>query len=232
MKKSLMYSMVTTLMFLMLFLNSGCTKKNLETQKDKASYSIGWDIGSNFKKQSIDIDTDILLMGIKNALAGSESSLTEDEMREVMMTFQMKLRKKQTKGRSETREKNKKEGEEFLAKNRQKEGVKTTSSGLQYKVIKEGEGNKPRPDDVVTVNYKGTLIDGTEFDSSYKRGQPTTFSVKGVIPGWTEALQLMKVGSKYELFIPSDIAYGSRGAGGDIGPNATLIFTVELLSIK
>jgi FKBP-type peptidyl-prolyl cis-trans isomerase FklB len=153
-------------------------------------------------------------------------------MREAMMTFQRELREKQTKGRDEMGEKNKKEGEEFLAKNKKKEDVKTTPSGLQYKVIKEGDGAMPKPDDTVTVNYEGKLINGTVFDSSYKRGQPATFPVKGVIPGWTEALQLMKVGSKYELFIPSNLAYGERGAGGDIGANATLLFTVELLSIK
>jgi FKBP-type peptidyl-prolyl cis-trans isomerase FklB len=145
-----------------------------------------------------------------------------------MMAFQKEVMAKQ----AEVAKKNKAEGEAFLAENKKKEGVKTTASGLQYKVIKPGKGKKPKSSDTVTVNYRGTLIDGTEFDSSYKRGQPATFQVSGVIPGWTEGLQLMEEGAKWQLFIPSNLAYGERGAGGVIGPNATLIFEVELLSIQ
>ncbi|MBN1384407.1 MAG: FKBP-type peptidyl-prolyl cis-trans isomerase [Elusimicrobia bacterium] len=212
--------------------NAGCEKKSLETKKDKTSYSLGWQIGGNLKEQGIDIDVDVMLRGFKDAVAGSQPLLTDSEMRNVMMSLQNELNEKQRKARNEAIEKNKKEGEEFLAKNKEKKGVKTTKSGLQYKIIKEGKGENPKADDTVTVHYRGTLIDGTEFDSSYKRNRPATFAVKGVIPGWTEALQMMRVGSKYELFIPSELAYGARGAGGSIGPNSTLIFTVELISIE
>lgn len=234
MKKNLMFAAALILMLCVLFLNSGyaSAKKNLETQKDKVSYSVGWDIGNNLKRQSIDVDADIMSAGIKDALSGSKPLLTDDERNQVMMSFQKDLQDKQMKAKSETGEKNKNSGEEFLAKNKKIESVKVTSSGLQYKIIKQGTGEKPKSNDTVTVNYEGRLIDGTVFDSSYKRGQPATFAVGGVIAGWTEALQLMKVGSKYELFIPSNLAYGERGVGADIGPNSALIFTVELISIK
>ncbi|MDO8735344.1 MAG: FKBP-type peptidyl-prolyl cis-trans isomerase [Elusimicrobiota bacterium] len=232
MKKNLMFAVALSFILCVLFLSPGYAAKNLETQKDKASYSVGWDIGNNLKRQSIDIDADIMSAGIKDALSGSKPLLTDDERNQVMMSFQKDMQDKQMKLRSETGEKNKKAGEEFLAKNKKIEGVKVTSSGLQYKIIKQGTGEKPKSNDTVTVNYEGRLIDGTVFDSSYKRGQPATFAVGGVIAGWTEALQLMKVGSKYELFIPSNLAYGERGTGADIGPNSVLIFTVELISIK
>jgi FKBP-type peptidyl-prolyl cis-trans isomerase FklB len=204
----------------------------LKDQKDKISYSIGMDIGNNLKKQSVDIDPDILAQGLKDAFSGGKTLLTEQEFHDTMTAFQKEFRAKQIERTKELAEKNKKEGEAFLAENKKKEGVITLPSGLQYKVIKEGTGNIPKLEDTVTVNYRGTLIDGTEFDSSYHRGQPATFPVKGVIGGWTEALQLMKVGSKWQLFIPPALAYGERGAGRDIGPNATLIFDIELLSIK
>jgi FKBP-type peptidyl-prolyl cis-trans isomerase FklB len=204
----------------------------LKDQKDKVSYSIGMNIGNNLKKQSIDIDIDILVQGIKDSFSGSKTLLTEQEFRDTITAFQQELRAKQTEQLKKLGEKNKKEGEAFLAENKKKEGVITLPSGLQYKVITEGTGEIPKLTDTVTVNYRGTLIDGTEFDSSYRRGQPATFPVKGVIAGWTEALQLMKVGSKWQLFIPSNLAYGERGAGRDIGSNATLIFDIELLSIK
>lgn len=231
MRKSFMLFAVLVFAFSMLT-NAGCEKKSLETQKDKVSYSIGWQIGGNFKNQNLDVDTDIVLNGIKDAQSGAKPQLTEKEMQEVMTAFQTEMREKQMKAMSAAGEKNMKEGEEFLAKNKQAKSVKTTASGLQYKIIKEGTGGNPKADDTVTVNYSGTLINGTEFDSSYKRGTPATFPVKGVIKGWTEALQLMKAGSKYELFIPSELAYGKRGAGNDIGPDSVLIFTVELLSIE
>jgi len=204
----------------------------LKDQKDKVSYSIGINIGKNLKKQSVEVNPDILLQGIKDALSGGKTLMTDQEVNETMMNFQKEMMAKQQARMKELGEKNKKEGEAFLAENKKKEGVKTLPSGLQYKIIKEGDGKIPTINDTVTVNYRGTLIDGTEFDSSYQRGKPATFPVKGVIAGFSEALQLMKVGSKWQLFIPSNLAYGERGAGNEIGPNATLIFELELVSIK
>ena len=201
----------------------------LKNQKDKISYIIGMDIGTNLKKQSIDIDSNILAKGVKDALAGTKPLLAEQEIQETMVAFQKEMVAKQ----AEIGKKNKAEGEAFLAENKKKEGVKTLPSGLQYKVIKAGTGKKPKSTDTVTAHYRGTLINGTEFDSSYKRGQPATFPVSGnMIPGWTEALQLMEEGAKWQLFIPSNLAYGERGMGGVIGPNATLIFEIELVSIQ
>lgn len=204
----------------------------LKDTKDKVSYSIGLDIGNTFKKQKMEINADVLAAGVKDALSGANPLLTPDEMRTVMTQFSNDMREKAATASKEAGEKNTKEGEKFLAENKTKPGVKTTASGLQYLVEKEGSGAAPKETDTVTVNYRGTLIDGTEFDSSYKRGEPATFPVNRVIKGWTEALQLMKPGGKYKLFIPANLAYGPSGAGGDIGPNATLIFEVELLSAK
>ena len=200
----------------------------LKNQKEKVSYIIGMDIGGNLKRQSVDVDPNILAKGVKDALAGGKPLLTEQEIQETMAAFQKEMMAKQ----SEVAKKNKAEGEAFLAANKKKEWVKALQSGLQYKVIKAGTGKKPKSTDTVTVHYRGTLIDGTEFDSSYKRGQPVSFPVSGVIPGWTEALQLMGEGAKWQLFIPSNLAYGEKGAGRDIGPNATLIFEIELVSIQ
>ncbi len=204
----------------------------LKNQKEKVSYSIGLNIGRNvggdLKKQSIDIDPNILAKGFQDALAGAKPLLTDQEIQETMATFQKEMMAKQ----AETGKKNKERGEAFLAENKKKEGVKTLPSGLQYKVIKAGTGKKPKLSDTVTTHYRGTLIDGTEFDSSYKRGQPATFPVSGVVPGWTEALQLMEEGAKWQLFIPPNLAYGERSAGGVIGPNETLIFEIELISIQ
>jgi len=204
----------------------------LKNQKDKVSYIIGMEIGKNFKKQSIDIQSDILTRGVKDAISGAKPLLTEQEIQETMVTFQREMMAKQEELAKKLGEKNKKEGEAFLAKNREKEGVKTLPSGLQYIVIKSGTGKKPSVNDSVTTHYRGTLMDGTEFDSSYKRGQPVTFPVSGVIAGWTEALQLMEEGAKWQLFIPPNLAYGERGTGGVIGPNATLIFEIELISVQ
>jgi FKBP-type peptidyl-prolyl cis-trans isomerase FklB len=206
-------------------------KTQLKTKKDKTSYMIGYDIGSNMKKQGIDVDSKVLSRGIIDALSGAKSLLTDQEVQEFTAELRAEIMAKQQARNKALAEKNKKEGEEFLAANAKKEGVKTTASGLQYKVITAGKGKKPKAEDTVTVNYRGTLIDGAEFDSSYKRGQPATFPVKGVIRGWTEALQLMPEGSKWTLYIPADLAYGERGAGPMIGPHSTLIFEVELLSI-
>ena len=207
-------------------------KKELQTTKEKQSYSIGVDMGTRLKSNALDVDPDTLAQGLKDALSGGKLLLTEQEMKDTLTGLQKELMEKQAERTKQLAEKNKKEGEAFLAANKTKEGVKTLPSGLQYKVIKEGTGKTPTEKDSVVCNYRGTLIDGTEFDSSYKRGQPATFQVKGVIPGWTEALQLMKEGSKWELFIPSKLAYGERGAGNTIGPDATLIFEVELISVK
>lgn len=200
----------------------------LKTQKEKLSYIIGMDMGKNLKNQLVDIDPNILARGLRDALSGSKSVLTEQEVRDTMSAFQKEMVAKQ----QAIGEKNKKEGETFLAENKKKKGVTALPSGLQYKVVKAGTGKKPKPTDTVTVHYQGTLIDGTEFDSSYRRGQPATFPVNGVIPGWTEALGLMQEGAKWQLFIPPNLAYGERGTGSQIGPNATLIFEVELVSIQ
>ena len=199
----------------------------LKDQKDKVSYSIGMQIGFNLARQKVDINPDVLSAGIKDSLAG-KPQLTSDQVKDVMAQFEKDMEQKQ----KQLGEKNKTEGAKFLEENKSKPSVKTTASGLQYKVEKEGTGAQPKATDMVTVNYRGTLIDGTEFDSSYKRGQPATFPVNGVIKGWTEALQLMKKGAKYQLFIPSNLAYGERAMGPDIGSNSTLIFEVELMDVK
>jgi len=203
----------------------------LTTQKEKFSYALGLNIGANLQKQSVPVDADLLARGVKDAMAGGTPLLTEEEARAVLTEMQMEMRKQQQAKAQQLGEANKKEGTEFLAANKAKQGIVALPSGLQYKILTAGTGPKPAATDTVTVNYRGTLINGTEFDSSYKRGQPASFPVNGVIKGWTEALQLMPVGSKWQLFIPSDLAYAERGSGANIGPNATLIFEVELLSI-
>jgi FKBP-type peptidyl-prolyl cis-trans isomerase len=204
----------------------------LKTQKDKFSYALGMNLGANLHKQSVPVDPNIMARGLKDALAGGKTLLTEEEARAAITTVQNDMREKQQAKMQAAGGANKKEGEAFLADNKSKEGVIALPSGLQYKVLKEGNGPKPTATDSVVCNYRGTLINGTEFDSSTKHGGPATFPVNGVIKGWTEALQLMPVGSKWQLFVPSDLAYAERGAGGDIGPNATLIFEVELVSIQ
>jgi FKBP-type peptidyl-prolyl cis-trans isomerase FklB len=201
-------------------------------QKDKVSYSIGMEIGKNMKKQSVDVNPEFLARGIKDAFSDGKPLMTDQEMSEALMAFQKEMMAKQQEIAKKLGEKNQKEGEAFLAENKKKEGVITLPSGLQYKVIKAGAGKKPKATDTVTVHYRGTLVDGTEFDSSYRRGQPVSFPVNGVIPGWSEALQLMEEGAKWQVFIPSNLAYGERGAGPQIGPSATLIFEVELVSIQ
>jgi FKBP-type peptidyl-prolyl cis-trans isomerase FklB len=203
----------------------------LATPVDKFSYALGMKMGANFNKQSVPVDPNILVRGLKDGLAGGKTLLTDEEAQAAIKAVQDDLRAKQQEKMKEAGEANKKEGDAFLAENKAKEGVVTLPSGLQYKILKEGTGAKPTASDSVVCNYRGTLIDGTEFDSSYKRGQPATFPVTGVIKGWTEALQLMPVGSKWQLFIPADLAYGEPGRAG-IAPNSTLIFEVELLSIE
>jgi len=204
----------------------------LDNPKNRISYTIGVNIGQDFKGQQMEIDPDALLIGIKDVLAGKELKLTEEEMVQEVQAFQQQMQAKMVAAMEEMANKNKAEGEAFLAENAKKEGVVVTASGLQYKVLEAGEGVSPAANDVATVHYRGTLIDGTQFDSSYDRGQPATFPVGGVIAGWTEALQLMKPGAKWQLFIPAALAYGERGAGQDIGPNATLLFDVELISVE
>jgi len=202
----------------------GCTKK-LDTDQKKASYAIGQQIGGNMKQQNIEIDTEVMAMAMKDAIKG-DSKMTKEEIQQAMMKLQESAMKKQ----QEAAEENKKKGADYLEKNKSAEGVKVTASGLQYKVEKEGDGKTPVKTDTVKAHYKGTLIDGAQFDSSYDRGQPAEFPVQGVIPGWSEALQLMKVGSKYKLFIPPELAYGASGRPG-IPANSVLIFEVELLDI-
>ena len=204
----------------------------LKTETDKVSYSIGLDIGSTFKKQNMEVNLDLLMAGMKDAVGGKKPLLTDDQVKETMTAYSKSMMEKQAAKAKEESAKNAAAGEKFLAENKGKEGVKTTASGLQYKVIKEGNGAAPKETETVVVHYKGTLIDGKEFDSSYKRNEPATFPVNRVIKGWTEGLQLMKPGSKYQFFIPASLGYGERGAGQDIGPNQTLIFEVELQSVK
>ena len=203
----------------------------LKTQKDKFSYSLGMKMGENLHKQSVPVDPAILARGLRDGLAGGKTLLTDEQAQAAISEVQNDVRKKQQEKMQEAGAANKKDGEAFLAVNKGKEGVVTLPSGLQYKILKEGTGPKPAATDTVVCNYRGTLVNGTEFDSSYKRGQPASFPVTGVIKGWTEALQLMPVGSKWQLFIPSDLAYGEPGRSG-IEPNSTLIFEVELLSIE
>jgi FKBP-type peptidyl-prolyl cis-trans isomerase len=204
----------------------------LTTDKDKDSYAIGMNIGKSLHRDAVDVDPTILLRGLKDAMAGGKTLLTEEEAKAAMATLQAQVRKTQEEKTQVAADTNKKEGDAFLAENKTKDGVVTLPSGLQYKIVTKGTGPKPTASDSVVCNYRGTLLNGTEFDSSYKHGEPITIPVGRVIKGWSEALQLMPVGSKWQLFIPPDLAYGPRGAGNDIGPNATIVFEVELISIK
>ncbi len=197
-----------------------------KTLKERVSYALGLSIGGSLRKDSIDVDPSVFLQGINDARSGNKPLMTEDQLRNTMVELQIQLQT-QVAARKQA---NKQEGDAFLAANKTKPGVATLPSGLQYKIITEGTGPKPARTDSVTCNYRGTFINGTEFDSSYKRGEATTFSLTGVIRGWTEALQLMPVGSKWQLFVPSDLAYGEPGREG-IEPNSTLIFEVELIAI-
>jgi FKBP-type peptidyl-prolyl cis-trans isomerase FklB len=204
----------------------------LKTEKDKESYALGMNVGKSLKKDGVDIDPRIVARAIADTLAGSKTLLTDEEARTALMTLQSDVRKRQTAQTDAVGLTNKQEGDAFLAANKNQQGVTTLPDGLQYKILKEGDGPKPTAADSVVCNYRGTLLNNKEFDSSYKRGQPATFPVSGVIKGWTEALQLMPVGSKWQIVVPPDLGYGSRGAGADIGPNSTLVFEIELLSIQ
>ena len=224
-----MKPIIASAIFLSLILTvSGEDKPTqFKDQKDKFSYAVGLNIGMNFQRQKIDVNTDLVTSGLKDGLAG-KPQMTMEQIRETMMTFEKDMQQKQV----EAGKKNAADSQKFLEDNKKKDGVKTTASGLQYKVVKDGSGAQPKSTDTVTVNYRGTLIDGTEFDSSYKRGQPASFPVGGVIKGWSEALQLMKAGSKYQLFIPPDLAYGEHSPSPTIPPNSALIFEVELMSVE
>ena len=205
----------------------------LETQKDKVSYAVGINLGRGIHKEAVDVDPEILARGLRDGLSDAKPQMTDEEVQATLSELQKQVTAHQQELRQQAVEKNKKAGETFLAANKDKPGVVTLPSGLQYKIIEPGTGPKPTASDSVVCNYRGTLIDGTEFDSSYKRGQAATFPVGQVIKGWTEALQLMPVGSKWQLFIPADLAYGERGTnGGPIGPNETLVFEVQLVSIQ
>lgn len=212
--------------------DAGQSSSTLKDRKDKESYALGMNMGANLKRQGIDIDPNILMQGLKDSYSGGKTLMTEDEEYGVLTQLQTDTQAKMEQHRQQEAQDNLKQGEAFLAANKTKEGVVTLPSGLQYKVLTPGTGPKPTAADTVVCNYRGTFIDGKEFDSSAKHGGPATFPVNGVIRGWTEALQLMPTGSKWQLFIPSSMAYGERGAGRDIPPNATLIFEVELVSIK
>ncbi len=206
---------------------------SLETDDEIASYGFGLDIGRSLEPTLSHLDRDALMRGIIDALDGRDPAIPPEQLAEVTQRVGLLIRAEQTAAREAMTESNRVEGEAYLATNAEKEGVMTTASGLQYEVIREGEadGAQPAPANQVTIHYRGTLIDGTEFDSSYSRGEPATFGVTGVIPGFSEGLQLMTVGSHYRFVIPSDMAYGPQGAGGDIGPNATLIFEIELIGV-
>ena len=204
----------------------------MKSNKEKISYIIGRDMAANLSKQGLEIDPELFLKGMKEAMAGQSSALTPEDAQAAMLELQQLMQSRQATSHSRIGEINQQEGAAFLAENKNKEGVITLPSGLQYMVLQEGSGKTPGKADRVTTHYHGTLIDGTVFDSSYERGQPATFPVSGVISGWTEALTKMKEGSKWRLFLPADLAYGAQGAGEDIGPNATLIFDVELISVN
>lgn len=204
----------------------------LKTKKDKVSYGIGVDVARNFKHLGIDVDLEVLVKGLRDVVSGNKLLMNENDLRATMNAYRSELRAKQVMAMRVAGEDNRKKGEAFLAENKKKEGVVSLPSGLQYIVLKAGDGKKPTDADTIECHYRGTLIDGTEFDSSDRSKQPSIFTVTGVIPGWREALKLMPVGSKWQLFIPPQLAYGAKGAGRDIGPNATLIFELELLAIK
>jgi FKBP-type peptidyl-prolyl cis-trans isomerase FklB len=212
------------------------TSAALKTQKDKVSYVVGYDlgakIGSDIKKQGLDFSIDAFVRGIKEAISGTKAILPDSEMQSAMMAFQQSMMEKQQTATKQAAEKNLKEGEDFLAANAKKDSVKVLPDGLQYKILRDGTGAQPAAADTVVTHYRGTLIDGKVFDESYGRGEPITFPVSGVIKGWTEALQMMKVGAKWQLFIPASLAYGERGAGQMIGPNSALVFDIELINVK
>jgi FKBP-type peptidyl-prolyl cis-trans isomerase len=204
----------------------------LKTPKEKLSYGLGVDMARNIQRLDIEVDMEFLVKALNDVLSGGKLLLSEEELRTTVNTFQTEIRQKQVQAARIAGLDNKKEGDAFLTENKKRDGVVTLPNGLQYRVLRSGDGGIPTDTDTVEVHYRGTLINGTEFDSSYGRGKPTTFKVSGVITGWREALKRMPVGSKWQLFIPPELAYGPRGSGRNIGPNATLIFEIELLGIN
>lgn len=230
-----MRSIKILLILILFWLNSAAGEENLilKDQKAKLSYSYGIEISEKLKKMPMNLDADIVIMGIKDGLSGGKLLLTEKEIRESLITLQKEITAKAEDQKKLIAEKNKREGEAFLAENKKKEGVITLPSGLQYRVLREGTGKTPKDTDWVTLHFRGTLIDGTVFEDTYKSfGQPVAFALKGLMPGWAEGLKLMKEGAKYQLFIPPELAMGERGSGTIIGPNATLIIEVELISVQ
>ena len=207
-------------------------EKALETQQEKESYSIGYQVGLSVKRDGVDVDSKTFMQGLLDAIAGKEGLISNEEMQNLIVERREKVKKDRMQEVLEIRAQNAEEAATFLEENAKKDAIKTTDSGLQYLVISEGEGDSPKPGDMVTVHYRGTFVDGEEFDSSYSRGEPQTFQVDGVIRGWTEALQMMKVGSKWQIFVPPILAYHQRGLGQMIPPNKLLIFEIELLAIE
>jgi FKBP-type peptidyl-prolyl cis-trans isomerase FklB len=226
------YLMVPALV-VMLFFNVGFAAETpkIEDEKDKVNYSLGYQIGGDLKRQGVELQAELVVKEIQDAIAGTNPRLTPQEMRTVLVDLKKRIEKTERENSMKDRVKNQAEGEAFLTENARKEGIQVLPSGLQYRVVREGSGAAPKATDTVTVNYRGTHIDGAEFDSSYKRNKPASFRVDRVIPGWTEALQLMKEGARWDLFLPAKLAYGERGAGTGIPPNSALIFEVELISV-
>lgn len=232
MKMKLVAAAVITMAMSSAIAADATTNTTLTSDTDKLSYSIGADLGKNFKKQGIEINPTAMAKGLDDGMNNKQLILTEDQMKEVLNKFQKDLMTKRNAEFTKKSDENKSKGEEFLAQNKGKEGVITLPSGLQYKIIENGSGAKPGKDDTVTVDYTGQLIDGQVFDSSEKTGKPAVFKVSQVIPGWTEALQLMPSGSTWEVYVPSALAYGPRSVGAAIGPNETLVFKIHLISVK
>lgn len=232
MKKKGLAAAVLVIMFAFSINARAGEQTPLKDERDRLSYSFGMSFGTNLRKQSIDINPEIYFRGLMDAYKGGETLMSDSEVREIIAGFQKEMAAKQETQIKALAEKNRKEEEAFFAENKKKEGVKTLPSGLQYKVLREGSGEMPRAADVITVNYRGTLLDGTEFDSSYKKGEPVTLRVNTAIPGWVEALQLMKENSKWQVFIPSNLAYGERAVSSVIGPNSALVFEVELVKVE
>lgn len=235
MKKSWMIMTVLILAFSILIWADDEEKvlpEELKTSSEKLSYALGMEIGTFLKGLSEEVDLPIFVRGLEDVFKDNECALTEAEAEEIRRAFRKDLEKGRVQKGQEIAERNRKEGKMFLEENKKKEGVLVTASGLQYTVLKQGDGAKPKATEMVNVHYRGTLTDGKEFDSSYKRGKPVSFLLNRVIPGWTEGLQLMPVGSKHRFFIPSNLGYGEKGSGQFIGPNATLVFDVELLGIQ
>ena len=213
-------------------LTAACTGGDPESLRERASYAIGVDIANNIEQMQDDIDLDVLIQGLRDALSERDPRMDQEEMSQVLQEFFAQAQEDNAQRQREAMETNQQEGAAFLAANRSKEGVTETPSGLQYEILTQGDGPLPDSTNVVSVHYEGRLLDGKVFDSSYERGEPATFPLSGVIAGWTEGVQLMNVGSKFRFYIPGGLAYGERGRGADIGPNATLIFDVELLAIE